>query len=475
MKLELNDIKKRLLMRSAVAITIESGRIAVKLVRGDADGTKPAPSLSVPVGGDDVLKDPDKAGQELGAALNGAGIRERDCVVCVPAGWALTASTDLPEVAEEDLRGYLELRAEREFSSSANDLRLGYCAYSLPSGQRRATLAALSGKKIEAVERMLAVSNRRATSISLALEKCLSKPEAMIHFLTNGNHTDVVVTAGGGVAGLRSLTGPQANGDTAFDPVAFCRDVRITLGRLPEPVRQQIRRAAFTGPSAQSLCVQTRYDLLRMGIESSETTYAATAVGSPQETVGAAAEAARLKLSGQAIAFEFVVPETKRWQELFQRFDTQRRRTLLAGVAGLVVLPLLLLFIRAQIESHLESEWAHMKTKAEELDALQQKIHQFRPWFEPTPQEMELMNSLVSAFPEDGEVWAKSVQVASGNKVSCTGFARSQAALLDFLTRLRGRSDVTALQVPQWQQMQQVRGDKPIQFSLTYQWEEQHD
>jgi Tfp pilus assembly protein PilN len=465
MKLDLNDIKKRLMTRSALAVTIESGRVVAKVVRGEGEQTQTA-ALTIPVGGEEILKDPDKAGQQFATALSGAGIRERECVVCVPAGWALTASTDLPEVGAEDLRGYLELRAEREFSISATDLRLGYCAYSLPSGQRRATLAALSSKKIEAVERMLAVANRRATSISLALDKCLTSPKPMLHFLTNGNHTDLVVTAGGGIAGLRSLAGPLAPGDTTFDPVSFCRDVRITLGRLPDGVRQQIRDAEFSGPSAESLCVQTRFDLLRMGIQSPESSAAAEAA---RGTSGAAAEAARLKLSGQPIAFEFVVPETKRWQVLLERFDSRRRRMLVLGAVALVLLPLVAMFIRAQIESHLDAEWAAMESKANELDALQKRIHLFQPWYEPVPQELQLMNSLATAFPEQGDVWAKSIQVAEGDKVTCTGFARSQPALLAFLARLRARPDVSGIQV------QQIRGQNPIQFSITYQWEQQHD
>jgi hypothetical protein len=467
MKLDLNELKKRLRARSALAITIESGRLAVNIVRDDENATLAAPSFSLPIGDAEVLKDPEGAGKQLAAALGAAGLRERNCVVCVPPGWALTASTDLPEVGNDDLRGYLELRAEREFSISASELRLGYSAYALPDGQRRATLAALSSKKIEAVERMLEIANRRATSISLALDKCLSQPQAMLHFLTNGNHADLVVTAGGGIAGLRSLALPMHAGGATFDAKGFCRDVRITLGRLPEPVRQQIRQAAFSGPSAEELCVRTRYDLLRLGIKSPERDPAAHEAAS--EGASAAAEAARLTLRGQAVAFEFLVPEPKRWQELLQRVDSSRRRGLVLAAASLVVLPLLLLFIRSEVESHLQARWDAMADNVADLDAIQQKIHEFRPWFEPAPVRLQLLQSLVLAFPEQGNAWAKSIQVADDDKVTCTGFATTQPALMALLARMRARPDITALQV------QQIRGENPIQFSITYQWEPQHD
>ena len=92
-------------------------------------------------------------------------------------------------------------------------------------------------------------------------------------------------------------------------------------------------------------------------------------------------------------------------------------------------------------------------------------IRQFRPWFEPVPRDLQVLENLALAFPESGEVWAKSVTLGENNKVSCSGFAQNQSAWLSFLERLRKRKDVSHLQV------QQVRGEKPIQFSIVYKWE----
>ncbi len=94
----------------------------------------------------------------------------------------------------------------------------------------------------------------------------------------------------------------------------------------------------------------------------------------------------------------------------------------------------------------------------------QQRIREFRPWFETQPQALQVIESLAAAFPEQGDVWAKSVQVGEGNKVTCAGFARSQSALLGLLDRLRARSDVSGLQ------LQRQRGENPIQFSIIYKW-----
>ncbi|MES2570247.1 MAG: hypothetical protein V4710_09365 [Verrucomicrobiota bacterium] len=463
MKLDIAEIKKRFQVSQLLALTLESGRIMIDLMRQDTDGIRVMRSLEIPFGSERVVSDPVKLGQELAAQLAAAGIRERRCVVCIPPGWALTTATDIPEVSPEDLRGYLELRAEREFPIAVSDLRLAHCAYQLPDGQHRATLAAVANKRIGAVETMLATAGCRAVSISLGITQCLPRPEtpAALHFLANGNHVDVVVAAGGGIVALRSIDRPVESDEKTFDATGFCRDVRIALGSLPESVRQQVRHAHFGGSaaSAEALSNEIRPQLQRMGIES---------LGAPlpePNAPGGAVDAATLHLHKQRVAFEFVTPQVNRWQATFQKFDSKRRRMMIAGAVACILLPIVAFMVRSRIEGNLETEWNGMSRRAAEVDDLQQKIRQFRPWFEPAPQSVRLLEALMNSFPDQGDVWAKSIQLSDNSKVICTGFARSTAARLAFQESLRKRPDVTGLQV------QQVRGQNPENFSITFRWE----
>jgi hypothetical protein len=460
------EIKKRLKPRSVLALTLESGRLVVNHVLAGGEGGGVSQTLSIPAGAEEVFKDPEKAGAQLASALEAAGIRQRRCVVCVPAGWALSASTELPDVSAEDLQGFIELRAEREFPVAVSELRIAHCPWSLPDGERRTTLAAVPVKRMDAIDRMLAAAGCRAVSVSLALGECLMEPKPALHFIANGTHTDVIVTAGGGVVSMRSLGGPGPDDETPFDPAVFYREVRITLGRLPETIRREVRQAHFSGSpvSAQRLFDKTRDQLRNLGLESIESA-ATRGTGQPQAVTDPAVKAAELYLREKPVAFEFFVPEVNRWQAMALRYDTQRHRRIAAVAVSVIFLPVLVFFVRARWEDHLLAEWNGMKKNAGELDALQQKIHKFRPWFEPTPQVLQTLNNLIAAFPEQGDVWAKSLQFAEGNKVSCTGFARNQPALLALLDHLRARPDVSGLQV------QQLRGDSPIQFSFTFKWE----
>lgn len=463
--LQLSELKKRFQVRSVLAITVESGRVAVDLVRREDDGHRVAASFELPLGSEAVAANGERAGKELAAQLAAAAIRERRCVVCIPANWALTTSTDVPEIGADDLRGYLELRAEREFPIPVTELRLAHSAFKAPDGKLRATLAAVPARKLEAIERMLAAAECRAVSISLGLDSCLPKSElpAAMHFVANGTHVDLVIAAGGGIAAVRSL--PSPNDEQAFDAATFSREVRITLGRLPEALRQQVTQARFSGaPSAaETLCLEIRQHLSKMGIDSRLQRSADG--GHP----GAALDAAELHLRRQPVVFEFLAPEVNRWETVARQFEDRRRRWAALAVVAAILLPIFTYIIRSHIESSLEAEWAGMRRKVADLESIQQRIRQFRPWFEPAPQALQIVEGLAAAFPDQGDVWAKSVQVVEdpkeGTKVSCSGFARNQSSLLAWFDRVRSRKDVTKLQV------QQVRGENPIQFSITYKWE----
>ncbi len=459
-----SNIQTRLRTRTALGIQIKSSGINVNIVKFDGD-TELVRSFAILVGADSVAANPDKAGATLAEQLRKEGVREKRCVVCIPPGWALSTATDLPDISDEDLRGYLEIQAEREFPIPVSDMRLAHSIYTLPDGKRRANIVAVPSKRLTAVERMLEVAGLRLVSLSLGLDRFVpaGPSKGAMHFLANGTHIDLVIAAGGGIAALRSLSGSVAQGEEIFDVAGFCREVRITLGGLPDLVRQQIREAHFRGPqsTAELLCTTTRDQLQRMGVDPAD-------IDRTAEGPNVALEAAENFLRSKPVAFEFVPPQTKRWQVLLQRFDSKRRRWIVAGVLVFLFLPILAMIIQSRIESGLEAEWNGMKRKVSDLDDLQQNIRKYRPWFDPAPETLIVLEGVIASFPDSGEVWAKNLQVSEGQKVTCTGFAKNHAALLALLERLRARPEVSNLQ------LQQERGDAPIQFSIVLKWEANH-
>lgn len=466
LKSQVAQWRQRWQQKAVIAVTVESGRLAVDLVRQDGTARHVEKSFVLPIGADAVVENPDSVGQQLSAQLEVEGIRERRTVACIPANWALTTTAEVPDVSAEDLRGYMELRAEREFPIPVSDLRLASCSYRLPDGKQRATLAAVPVKRLAAVERMLGAAGCKIMSISLGLDECVpcTDQSPALHFVANGNHVDVVIAAGGGIAAVRSLPAPVGEAAATFDAVGFSREVRITLGQLPGEMRQELREASFRGTptTAETLCLEVRQHLRRLGIDS-RLRCGDAAQGNDHPPVGILS--AERFLRREPVAFEFVPPRVDKWEVWTKRLDDRRRRWVLAGLAAAIVLPILAYLVRSHIESNLEAEWKGMRSRVGELESLQQGIRQFRPWFDSAPRHVQVLEGLASAFPDSGEVWAKSIQMGEGGKVTCSGFARNQGAMQSFLERLRKRKDVSGLT------LQQQRGENPIQFSIVYKWE----
>ncbi|MBC8097393.1 MAG: hypothetical protein H7Y43_16430, partial [Akkermansiaceae bacterium] len=109
----------------------------------------------------------------------------------------------------------------------------------------------------------------------------------------------------------------------------------------------------------------------------------------------------------------------------------------------------------------LRSKWSGMSTKVKSLETVTGQISQYRPWFDTSFRCLSILKQLTSAFPEDGSVTAKTVEIRDMNTVTCSGQAANYAALIRTVHHLGTNSGVSDL-VPQ------TRGKSPIQFTFEY-------
>ncbi len=79
----------------------------------------------------------------------------------------------------------------------------------------------------------------------------------------------------------------------------------------------------------------------------------------------------------------------------------------------------------------------------------------------------DILKRLTEAFPEDGSVTAKTVEIRDLNTVTCTGIARDRQVLLKTIENLR--------KVQQFREVAlgPTRGQSPaVQFTFNFQWNE---
>jgi len=137
------------------------------------------------------------------------------------------------------------------------------------------------------------------------------------------------------------------------------------------------------------------------------------------------------------------------------------------GIAGTLFVVVFGAFLIQQWQLvRLRSKWAKLSPKVTELATLQQQIRQYRPWFDDSFRCLSILQQLTLAFPEDGLVSTKTIEIRDMNTVTCTGVARDNAALLKTLSQLRAANGVSDLKVDQ------IRGKSPMQFTFDFHWTE---
>jgi len=328
------------------------------------------------------------------------------------------------------------------------------------------------------LEQALRAAKLKPVSFSLgilALQPPSAEPgNGVLTLLIGETNVGLQVTAGGAVTALRALEGAleMQGSRRLLHAELVAREARITLGQLPAALRDTVRRVRIFGSRdlAQQMADEIELRLEPMGLKVEVVThYAAEEFGLqlPAETpVSPVMSLAAGLLAGRRLPFEFLPPRVTRWRQAAARYSSGKLR--LAGAAAACLLLLLAgLFLFQQWRlSSLRSQWTAMASKVGELEKVNQQIRQFRPWFDESLRALSILRQLTEAFPEEGAVSAKTVEIRDVSTVTCSGTARDNQALLKTLDRLRAAGGISDLKVST------IRGRAPIQFTFDYHWNE---
>ncbi|MDE3099540.1 MAG: hypothetical protein KGJ88_08695 [Verrucomicrobiota bacterium] len=471
-------------LTKVLGLSLDGARLAGVVLRRGNGRLGLEQAFSVTLSLDPLTAEAELTGREIRNHLDAAGIHERHCVMGLPLKWMLTAHAELPLLPEADAASLLRLEAERAFPCDVSGLQLGQSLCALPDGKQYATLAGIPTGQIGTMEKALAAAKLKPVSFSPALmalqppgragldEPVGATTDGVLALLVGETHVSLQITRGGGVAALRALEGAIENqgGRRALDADAVAREIRITVGQLPASLRQSVRRIRVFGPRdmAGQLADEMELRFEPMGLEvEAVTAYRANELGfelPPDAPVSAAFSLAARRLGGLPPAMEFLPARPTAVELLAERYSSGHLRTIGATGAALAAM-VAGMFLIQQIEmTRLRSQWAAMAAKVQELSGLQQQIQQCSPWFDASAPDLSVLKQLTLAFPQDGVVTAKSVQIHDGNAVTCSGTADDSAALLRMLTQLRAAPGVRNLQVDG------IRGKSPMQFTFEFHW-----
>ena len=470
------DFGRRKPLAAVLGLALEGNRLDGVVVRRQSGTLQPAQSFTATLSLDPLTNDPELAGREILNHLEAAGIRERHGVVALPLKWALTAHTNVPPLPESDVAGFLQLEAERGFPCDLATLCVATSRYTVPPGQPHATFVGMPAGHIARLEQVLRAARLKPLGLTIGVT-ALQPPSAeasdgVLALVLGEDQVSLQIACGGGVAALRALDSVlETNaGKRSLPAELIARETRITLGQLAPECRAAVKRIRIFGPP--DLARQLAHDLaphfetMALPVET-VTQYAADEFGAPippETAVSTAFSLAAQQLTGRADTFEFLPPHVSPWKRLFLHCASGKLQAAGAAGAALAVLVAGAFGVQQWQLFRLNSRWTKIEATVGELETVQRQIRQYRPWFDDSFTGLTILRELTLAFPEDGSVTAKTVEIRALNTINCSGTARDHAALLRTLTQLRAVAGVHDLKVDQ------IRGNAPLQFTFAFQY-----
>jgi hypothetical protein len=331
---------------------------------------------------------------------------------------------------------------------------------------------------LETLEKALKAAQLKPLSFSLAiaaLDGGGKAPTQGVLTLALGSHSlDLQAALGGGILALRSLDG-ALEGEGAqkrVDAELVGRELRITLGQLPGTVGEGIKsvRMFGRGEAARQFVVEISPRLESMGLKLELMDRVSAAEFDqliPPETVLSPALAlAANRVRGVLAGPEFLPPKVRPWQQLLSTKFSARKLAWAGGAAGALAACVVAAFLFQQWQiSGLRSKWKAMEPKVTELQAVQDQIKKYRPWFNRAFPVLSILRRITEAFPEEGYVSAKTLEIRDLSTVTCSGVARDNQAYLALIKQLGAAQEVSGLKT------ESLRGQAPTQFTFNFDWE----
>ena len=463
------NFKKQKKLTTVLALTLDGGRLDGVVLKRTDGSLAVLQKFSAQLALDPLTAAPELVGREIRNRLDAAGVRARDCVFGLPLKWVLTAQTELPPLPEADAASLLQLEAEKGFHADAATLQISDSRSALAGDKKFVLLAGVPGPHLAVLEKILAAAKLKPASFALGIS-ALEKADGALALVIGETGVGLQITNGGVVA-LRALEGAveNAGGRPVLHADLIARATRITLGQLPAELRAAVKRIRIFGPRELA---QPLADELELKLEALHLKVEFAAAHAPDEfgaalpadaPVSTAFSLAARRLAGERPAFEFLPPKPNFVEQFVSKYSSGRLRTTGAVAAGVVAIALGIFLVQQIRLWSLRSQWSAMAEKVSQLQAIQDRIRQYRPWYGGTFKNLAVLRQLSLAFPEDGAVTAKSVAIRDGDTVTCAGAARDNASLLAVEAKLSALPGVTEVH------REQSRGNKPpIQFTFSF-------
>ena len=471
-----------------LGIAFEGEGFSASLLRRNGGQPHVRQAFSAPLSLDPLSGDPDLVGLEIKNLLKEKRVRARACVVCIPLQWVFCFRTTVPEMPEEDVPDYLAVQAERELVLPPESLCLSASRFRTELDAEGATVAAVRTEHVTQLLTVLKAAGLRTVAVTLGVT-CVSDADiatdgTTMALVPGQGWVDMAVYSGGGVVAIRRLEGAPARATAQSQAELLARKIRITAGELPDELGPSPRTVCLwgdegaTGLAAEPLA--RALDGAGIHVQAAVGTGSRVPMdqeGSPRGWRAAeayAAAGADVCLRGSDLRFKFQ-PALKQ----AARARLRQKAVRLAGrLAVLLVLAAIagagMIVIQKLELKSLTAEWDMLEPSLREIEELRDGLRALRPWLTDQPQCLAVARLVAEAFPEEGTVWATSLQINMQSEVTVSGKARDRTAWLAMQDRLRQSEGVRDLRTSRTRHSPDRNnpdGKEPMSFAIHFRWQ----
>ncbi|HUD45662.1 MAG TPA: hypothetical protein VMR33_02475 [Candidatus Baltobacteraceae bacterium] len=469
------DLFKSKRSASVLGMALDGNRLEAVVLRRSNGTVQVRQSVVAQLALSPLTDAPELVGREIRNHLDQAGISQRRVAVCLPLGWVLTLQTKVPDLSDADRASFLQLEGERGFHSGPESLFSAASLFTTPGGETFATLLAVPRNHLATLERVLRAAKLKPVTFAIgatALQPPAADKDRVIALAVRTTGVDLQVSGGGGIIALRSLDSAiESHGaQKRISSDLIAREIRITLGQLPGGIADGPGKIRIFGQGemTRQFVNDISPRLAAMGLKTEAVELVSNANFDkplPSEiAVSPAVALAAAWVRGADSNPDFLPPRIQPWQQMLSSGMSKKRLVWAAEAAAAAVVCIALAFAWQQWEiATLTSKWKAMEPRVTALTADQDQIKKFRNFYDKTFRDLRILKLLTDAFPDDGAVSAKTINVHDLARVTCTGVARDNDSYVRVFSKLSDETNEIS------QVHNEVRGQKPMQFSLEFQ------
>lgn len=455
---------------SILALTFEGSMMTAMELRRRDERCEVVGRLREPLSQDILTGNPDLIGAEIRKLLEDAGIREKRCVLSLPLSWVYIIHQEIPDVLPEtDVDNYIRLQVEKKLPFSPEDVVLSLVRFEAPSDGRCATIACVPVQHVQTLEKIMKAARLQLSSMTLGIASLPGPGDAgfRITLLAHEDGIDLVIGRNENALYIRSFPGAVSmeKEEHFIDADMIVRELRITLGRLTEDVRREVKFYSILGDGCpvDIFSEELALPFSHLGLEAEKKRFVHHSIVLNDLPAPHACAAAMDHLWGRSNGFEFLPPAVGRLEKIIGHISSRSIFWLIGAGVAIIFIVAGVFMIQAYILRSYQKEWAAMEPDVKEVTMLQDKLRKYRPWHDSEIRSLAILKEMTKAFPEEGNVWVKSVEIRNMSSLQVSGEAKNERVWLEMLGKMRVNPVITNLKVSQVKE-----GVEVLQFTMSF-------